>query len=370
MISKKLTAVVASLLCLSICCALVLTGVSGADAVYGDADGNSDVTAADARLVLRMAVSLDPLPDDIRYVDVDADGGVTAADARLVLRKAVNLESVFPAETKDAGTASSEQNSTALSTTTLPAGGSTTTQSGSTEPSSAETSTRPVHTTRPEHTTKASSTTEPASKVPVYGDVETIYNGSFSLKVYDSDMLGEGFEKYMPVYVTSDGKSVCITLTVDGTLISILKLGSSSATYVTLDTPDGVKYYIELTQIASLLTAGNDVDLSALPEQINAMVGASGSHDSDGYFDYTETDGDLVYGYTTASNGGYVRFVLRGDKLERIEQLDEDRIAVGYLAIESVASDVSGILADPASNGYEKVSAFKFMGTMGAAMTL
>ena len=61
--------------------------------VSGDVDGDGAVTAADARGVLRAAISLAVLtPSAARYADVNGDGEVTTADARLVLRCAVQLE--------------------------------------------------------------------------------------------------------------------------------------------------------------------------------------------------------------------------------------------------------------------------------------
>ena len=60
----------------------------------GDVDGDGDVTAGDARLVLRASVGLEET--DLQRMDADADGTVSAADARLVLRFAVGLESVLP----------------------------------------------------------------------------------------------------------------------------------------------------------------------------------------------------------------------------------------------------------------------------------
>jgi serine protease len=62
---------------------------SGAD---GDLDGDGKVTAADALLVLRMAVQLDPVTAyGLAHGDMNGDGKLTAADALLVLRKAVGL---------------------------------------------------------------------------------------------------------------------------------------------------------------------------------------------------------------------------------------------------------------------------------------
>lgn len=57
-------------------------------AVKGDVDGDGAVTAADARLALRMSVGLTP---PSAAADVDGDGFLTAGDARQILRMAVNL---------------------------------------------------------------------------------------------------------------------------------------------------------------------------------------------------------------------------------------------------------------------------------------
>ena len=60
-----------------------------------DIDKDGEVTAADARLALRMAVRLDNADDITKAAaDVDGDGQVTAADARLILRMAVGLEEI------------------------------------------------------------------------------------------------------------------------------------------------------------------------------------------------------------------------------------------------------------------------------------
>ena len=61
----------------------------------GDVDKSGEITAADARLALRMAVGLEdfaPGSPEFLAADADKSGGVTAADARLILRAAVGLE--------------------------------------------------------------------------------------------------------------------------------------------------------------------------------------------------------------------------------------------------------------------------------------
>lgn len=73
-----------------------ITTVPIANEVSGDLDGDSDISAADARLTLRAAVGLDKLTDAlVKAADVDSDGMVTSADARLILRAAIGLEKLI-----------------------------------------------------------------------------------------------------------------------------------------------------------------------------------------------------------------------------------------------------------------------------------
>ena len=60
----------------------------------GDVNGDSRVTSADARLVLRVSVQLETLSDDaaLAAADYNGDGHITSADARLILRAAVGLD--------------------------------------------------------------------------------------------------------------------------------------------------------------------------------------------------------------------------------------------------------------------------------------
>ncbi len=59
----------------------------------GDVDENGEISADDARTILRVSVNLDKI-DTSKFMkaDVDGDGSITAADARLALRLAVGLD--------------------------------------------------------------------------------------------------------------------------------------------------------------------------------------------------------------------------------------------------------------------------------------
>lgn len=82
-------------------CLLVPFAAAGAaaEARLGDANGDGEITAADARLVLRVSVGLDEAGENADRMDADGDRTIAAADARLVLRRAVGLIKRFPPET-------------------------------------------------------------------------------------------------------------------------------------------------------------------------------------------------------------------------------------------------------------------------------
>ncbi len=77
---------------------LVSFGTVGFAAVsvkLGDADCSGTIDVADARLVLRCAVKLENVTNDIiKVCDVDSDGKINVDDARLVLRHTVKLENL------------------------------------------------------------------------------------------------------------------------------------------------------------------------------------------------------------------------------------------------------------------------------------
>lgn len=61
----------------------------------GDVNGDSKITASDARIVLRVAAHLEPETENIQlYGDINKDKKITASDARTILRIAANLENI------------------------------------------------------------------------------------------------------------------------------------------------------------------------------------------------------------------------------------------------------------------------------------
>lgn len=72
-------------------------GDDSGSAKYGDVNLDGQITAADARIALRVSVGLETVTKEVRILaDVDGDGQIKAADARLILRYSVGLISGFP----------------------------------------------------------------------------------------------------------------------------------------------------------------------------------------------------------------------------------------------------------------------------------
>lgn len=64
-----------------------------APSLLGDVNGDGEITASDARLVLRFSAELDvPTEEQAKISDVNGDGTITASDARKILRISAELE--------------------------------------------------------------------------------------------------------------------------------------------------------------------------------------------------------------------------------------------------------------------------------------
>ena len=69
--------------------------ITGGPKLSGDVDGNGDVNAVDALLVLRFVAGLQSLPN-MAVGDVNCDGFADATDALLILRHVAGLPVVLP----------------------------------------------------------------------------------------------------------------------------------------------------------------------------------------------------------------------------------------------------------------------------------
>ena len=65
--------------------------------IVGDANLDGSITAADARIILRISAKIDTLEKyniTIANIDANFDGSITAADARIVLRVSAKLQEI------------------------------------------------------------------------------------------------------------------------------------------------------------------------------------------------------------------------------------------------------------------------------------
>lgn len=83
---KKIISVV---LALVIACSM-MSLTAFADSLKGDINGDNNVSAVDARLILRYVAGLDT-PENTDSYDVNGDGNISAVDARIVLRIVAGL---------------------------------------------------------------------------------------------------------------------------------------------------------------------------------------------------------------------------------------------------------------------------------------
>lgn len=81
--------IISTILAVVLACSMI--GITAyADTVSGDANGDGNITAIDARIILQVVAGLKTVEDTTLY-DVNADGTVTAVDARIVLQIVAGL---------------------------------------------------------------------------------------------------------------------------------------------------------------------------------------------------------------------------------------------------------------------------------------
>ena len=90
--AKKICFLMISLL---MCFALTVMSASAANTSLGDVSGDGEITASDARLVLRASAGLQDLTaEQYNCGDINGDTEITASDARIILRISAGLDSI------------------------------------------------------------------------------------------------------------------------------------------------------------------------------------------------------------------------------------------------------------------------------------
>ncbi len=158
--NKKRLFIVAGLLLSALLYCFIPTAAS---AVFGDIDGDGEISAVDARIILRVSASLQTLDKTHDewgvFGDVNNDGEITAVDARLILRASAQLSELILPDT------STQTDSSSL------------TQSTGEKKSTRPTSTRPLTEFPTLPTSKpATTTTLPATTTIPLTEIVSIFN--------------------------------------------------------------------------------------------------------------------------------------------------------------------------------------------------
>ncbi len=92
---KIFSAIVSVIMVFSMIVSFGMTSYANESFNLGDLNGDSKITAADARKILRAAARLDELtPEEFDAADINGDGKVNASDARIALRISAKIESI------------------------------------------------------------------------------------------------------------------------------------------------------------------------------------------------------------------------------------------------------------------------------------
>lgn len=276
-----------------------------ADALaLGDLNADEVITAADARIALRVAAKLEQLTaEQTEAADVNYSGEVTAEDARLILRVAAKLD-VFPEKP-------SEEPS----------------ETKPTEPST-EPSTKPTEPTTEPTTEPSTKPTEPVVKYPAAIDA------FFSGKYYLEGEFGNADDMFVSKMAVN-GKDFEVNIPFEGNQqLSLLSLGNKR--YLKAVDSDGNKYVVEITSgLMSVL--GLDINFDILFSEAN--FGGSGAP---GTPEVTkkEADGKTYDVYTFTKNATKINFYTDGDTIVKIETVSAGKTnAVGVSTLSSEIPD-------------------------------
>ncbi len=335
-VAAIVTAAVAASVCLTVSHAQTL----------GDADGDSKISAADARLVLRAAVGLEDKKGKESVLDVDGDGSVTASDARLVLRFAVGLEDAFPAQSA------------------LPNAGSTTTGGKPADPDVPQTAPYSRQTTIPVKDTTAppvkdttappaeESTTAPDESPRIMSDLDVIHSGTFYFEGVMTDVSGAK----CGVKVGAKGGKIYMVMEPEDFIMGLIHNGRTNYLFI-----PGSKVYTALDkQLLDMV----GLDESDLMFDVGQFVADTDKMDLISS-ERTELDGkEVTMKVYRGSDGIEIRHYLDGNRLLRIENYGSDGRLYGATDFDFIKAEVDDSLFEIPSD-YRRQSILGFMSNFG-----
>lgn len=262
-LKKVLSAVIA--LVMLVCCALI--NVNAKAILRGDVNMDNEITAADARLVLRHSAQISLLEGEaLIAADVDENGEIIASDARKILRVAAELDKFVPAEIVIEDETDVQE----------PTDEETTTQ----EPTTEEPTTEEPTTEEP--TTEEPTTEEPTTVVPAVDDkgrtivteypdvIDSLFNKKFYLDC-NSDIDGNS----TPMVFAMDGKNIEVIASMDGQKTSMMikteknLFGIEKKVIYMKMVYDGTPCYLKLDETTLKILGMDDFDIDSITDAFN-----------------------------------------------------------------------------------------------------
>ena len=316
------------ILAAAIICSSFVVFANADSKMLGDINEDGEITASDARTVLRVSAEMETLPEEkLVYADVNFDGEITASDARAILRASAEIEALpgMPAQDPETETTTNEPE-----TTTEPE-----TETTTKEP---ETET----TTAPETTTEEEETVVIAEEYP--DAIDAFLKGKFFLEA----TMGTGAEA-TPLKMAMSDKGYEFSATVefaagfDPMEFSIMQL--SKTLYIKYSDASGKKKYFALdeeTAKSAKELFGFDIS-EIFSDEAFAQINF-GQIENPGKPVYTtgEYNGETHDIYTFGVEGSKVAFYAIGDDVKRIVFLNEDGTIDSYINVIQLTKRIPG----------------------------
>ncbi len=293
------------ILAAAIICSSFVVFANADSKMLGDINEDGEITASDARTVLRVSAEMETLPDEkLVYADVNFDGEITASDARAILRASAEIEALpeMPAQ----------------------------------EPETETT------TAAPETTTEEEETVVIAEEYP--DAIDAFLKGKFFLEA----TMGTGAEA-TPLKMAMSDKGYEFSATVEFAAgyepmeFSIMQL--SKTLYIKYSDASGKKKYFALdeeTAKSAKELFGFDIS-EIFSDEAFAQINF-GQIENPGKPVYTTGDynGETHDIYTFGVEGSKVAFYAIGDDVKRIVFLNEDGTIDSYINVIQLTKRIPG----------------------------
>lgn len=290
--------IIAVILTLTLICSSAFMLASADSVKLGDINNDGNVTASDARLVLRAAAKIDTLSEEATIIaDVNFDTRITASDARMILRAAAKIENLPEMPT--------EENSSA-------------------EP------TEPTTDPTTEPTTEPTTKPEPDNDVIYAEEYPEAIDAFFGGKYYLEAAIGTGDDvSIMKMAISEKGYEFSASLPMfegqEAFELSIMQL--SKTLYIKYPDVDGKRKVFELdeeTRATIKDLAGFDiVELfdSGLFDELNLSFAPSSEKPVYSTGEYNGEECDI---YTFDIQDGKLAFYAIGEDVKSINIIDAD----------------------------------------------